>query len=282
MKTIPSALATAYASRETTLAYGLKITRADATVYAFTSHDVDDEVGGITYSANPGLSITDLVIQASAAVGNLELTTLDDGTMFTRADVLGGRWRNAAFELFRYDWANLAGGVDPQLAGTLGEGKMRQNDIVIELRDLRQYLQQAVGSASSKTCRARLGDAKCAKDLTAFTYTGTLTGVTSNQVFADSGRSEADAWFDEGEITWTGGANDGLSAKVKSFASGAFTLALPMVSEVAVGDTYSVIAGCRKRLEEDCYTKFDNVPNFQGEPHRKGLNDLTKAAASSV
>jgi hypothetical protein len=42
-----------------------------------------------------------------------------------------------------------------------------------------------------------------------------------------------------------------------------------------VGDTYSVHAGCRKRLAEDCLAKFDNVLNFQGEPHRPTVDDLT-------
>lgn len=283
MKNLPTNLAAHVATRETTLATALKITRTDAAVYGFTSHDVDDLIDGVTYSADPGLNITDIVLAANAAVGNLELTTLDDGTVFTRADVLGGVWRNAAFLIFRYNWASLTDGIDPLIAGTLGEATLRQNDLVIELRDLRQYLQQAVGDVSSKTCRARLGDARCAKNLAAFTYTGTLTGVTSKQVFRDSGRAEAVNWFDEGEITWTGGANDGLSAKVKAYAAnGTFTLALPMMGTVAIGDTYSAVAGCRKRLEEDCVAKFDNVLNFQGEPHRKGLNDLTKAAAPAV
>jgi len=283
VKTLPTNLDAHIATRETTLATALKITREDATVFGFTTHDVSDPVDGVTYSANPGLDVTDIVIAANAAVGNMELTTLHDGTVFTTADILNGVWRNAAFIIFRYNWASLADGIDTLLSGTFGEATLRQNTVVVELRDLRQYLQQSVGDASSKTCRARLGDARCAKVLTSFTYTGTLTGATSNQVFRDSARAEEVNWFDEGEITWTGGANDGLSAKIKSHAAdGTFTLALPMYGTVAIGDTYSVVAGCRKRLAEDCVAKFDNVLNFVGEPHRQGLNDLTKAAAPSV
>ncbi|MBI4291330.1 MAG: DUF2163 domain-containing protein [Betaproteobacteria bacterium] len=289
MKTLPTALAAHVATRDTTLATALKITRSDGEVFAFTTHDVDDPVDGVTYLSNPGLDVTDIVIAADAAVGNLELTTLHDGTVFTTADILGGAWRNAAFILFRYNWASLAAGVDTLLAGTFGEVTLKQNQVVAELRDLRQYLQQSVGSASSKTCRYRLGSTDknagglCMKDLTAFTVTGTLTGVTSNQVFRDSARTENLAWFDEGQITFTGGANSGLSAKVKAYAAdGTFTLALPLYGTVAIGDTYSAVAGCRKRLDEDCVAKFDNALNFGGEPHRKGLNDLTKAVVPNV
>lgn len=278
MKTIPVALAAHIATRGTTLATALKVTRTDGEIFGFTTNDEDAVIDGVTYSADPGLDASEIIIAASAAVGNLELTTLHDGSVFTTADVLGGVWRNAAFSIFRYNWASLTDGIDVLLVGTLGEMELRQNTIAVELRDLRQYLQQSIGDASSKTCRARLGDARCRKDLTSFTYTGTLTGVTSNQVFRDSARAEGITWFDEGEIIFTSGNNNGLSSKVKSFAAdGTFTLSIPLVSDVEIGDTYITIAGCRKRRTEDCAGKFDNVLNFVGEPDRQGVNSLTQA-----
>jgi len=282
MKTLPSALALHIATRNTTLATALRITRQDGTVYAFTTHDIDDVVGGVTYLAKPGLAASDIVIAANAAVGNLQLTTLHDGTVFTTADVLGGRWRNAAFTIFRYNWASIGDGIDTLLSGTLGEFTLLRNSVTAELRDFRQYLQQSVGDASSKTCRARLGDARCKKDLTAFTHTGTITSVTNEQTFADSGRTEAAQWFNEGEITFTAGDNSGLSAKIKTFAGGQFTLAIPLILPVLVGDTYRAVAGCMKRVDEDCFAKFGNAVNFVGEPHRKGMNDLTAPPSIAV
>lgn len=291
MKTIPAGLASHIAGDLTTLAYGLKITRTDGVVYAFTSHDKDATISSVDYLASPGLDVTSIVTAANMAVGNLELTTLHDGTVFTTADVLGGVWRNAAFIIFRYNWDDISDGIDTLLAGTLGEVELRRNTVKAELRDLRQYLQLSVGEASSKTCRYRLGDSRCGIDLGSpndWTVTGTITSVTSNQVFSDTSRSEADGWFDEGEFTWVSGDNAGLSQKVKTYAlagspaSGQFTLALPMLGAVQVGDTYTVHAGCKKRLEEDCRDKFDNVINFGGEPHRPGIDALTKGVEVGV
>lgn len=287
MRTQPAALATHIGTRDTTVADALKITRTDGQVFAFTSNDVDDLVNGVTYLANPGLNLTDIAISAGAGVGNLELRTLHDGTLFTLVDIFGGLWRNAPFQVFRYNFESIADGIDTLLVGTLGEFELRDNELVVELRDLRQYLQQPVGEVSSKTCRARLGDARCRKDLTAFTKTGTLTHVTSNQIFRDASRGEDSDFFGEGEIEFTSGANDGLRAKIKSFAvgsppDGTFTLALPMIGTVSAGDTYIAIAGCRKRLEEDCLGKFDNVLNFQGEPHRRGLNNVIQRPTADV
>ena len=280
MKTLPTALAAHIATRDTTLATALRITRTDGQVFGFTTHDLDDTVAGVTYLADPGLDVSDIVLSADAAVGNLQLTTLHDGTTFTLADVLGGVWRNAAFLIFRYNWANPADGIDILLTGTVGEFELKRNTIVAELRDFRQYLQQSVGDASSKTCRARLGDGRCAKDVAAYTHTGALTGVTSNLAVTDSARSEVAGWFDEGEITFTSGANAGRAVKIKSFAGGVFTLALPVFAPLAIGNSYTAVAGCRKRLAEDCRDKFDNVLNFVGEPHRMGVNSLTKSAAT--
>lgn len=65
-----------------------------------------------------------------------------------------------------------------------------------------------------------------------------------------------------------------MSQKVETFAGGVFTLALPMFATSVVGNTYSVVAGCHRRLVEDCFTKFDNVLNFQGERHLPGLDKV--------
>ena len=288
MKTLPAAFST----RITTFATALKITRKDGGVLGVTTHDIDDPISGVTYLSNPGLDVSNIVIAANAAVGNLELTTLHDNTVFTTAAIFDGLWRNTDFTIFRYNYEDLAGAVDTLLTGTLGENEIRLNEVFCELHDLRQYLQQMVGSVSSKNCRYRLGSTDknngglCTKDVSAapFTMPFVVTSVTSNQVFRDSARAEAADYFAEGEIEWLTGASVGVPAKkVKEYAAnGTFTLAIPMYSAVLVGDTGNVTVGCRKRFEEDCRIKFNNGLNFGGEKDRKGLNDLTKSVQPNV
>lgn len=283
MKSIPAGLQTHYDTRTTTTAWALKITRTDAAVYAFTSAQRNVELSGVTYLSAPGLLVKDFVTSAGLQVDNTELTILPDDALITLADILAGRWNNAAWQLWRYNWANPSNGVEAINRGLLGELQPRAGAYVAELRGLQQYLQQPIGSPSTKTCRARLGDARCTKVLTSFTFTGTLTSVTSQQTVTDSGRSEAADYFGDGSITWLTGDNSGLTHKVKTHATGGvLTLAAPAIYTLQVGDTYSIVAGCRKRLDEDCITKFNNVLNFQGEPHRPTLDDLTKAPEVNV
>jgi len=353
VKVIPSAFAAHVATRNTTIATALKITRTDGEIYAFTTSDIDAVIDGVTYLSNPGLTATDIVITSGAQVGNLELTTLNDNSIFVMSDISNGLWRNAAFLIFRYNYMAVVPDwdeVDKLLGGTIGEAQIKQNDLVIELRDLRQYLQQSVGDASSKTCRARFGDARCGMrvnpplwtaatavtvrtagdgrsgsvvrptvannrhfrcstagttggsepswnttiggttsdgsavwtTIQALTVFGTVTIVGSNQTFVDSSRTEAADFFGEGEFTFLTGDNAGAFRKIKSYLGGNFVMAIPYYGEVQVGDTYSAVAGCRKRVDEDCTDKFDNILNFVGEPHRMGLNNLTSAPTPDV
>jgi uncharacterized phage protein (TIGR02218 family) len=277
MKTLPVNLEAHLQLGSTTVAHLLYIERTDAEVYAFTSHDRDITLDGVTYTAAQGMDVSGIVTSAGLAVDNLELTTLHDGSLFTTADVLSGVWRNASFLISRCNWATPSDGPDPVLGGTFGEVVPRRNSITVELRDLKQYLQQPVGIVTSITCRARLGDSACTKDLTTFTHTTTITSVASKQVFTASGLAQAADYFGEGLLTFTTGACAGLSQKIKTHdTGGVLTLTLPMLPTVTVGDSITVIAGCRKRLAEDCITKFSNVLNFQGEPHLPGLDALTK------
>ncbi len=274
MKTLPTALATHMASGTTTLADLLKITRKDGAVYAFTSAGDDVTISGVTYIAAQGLDISSLEVSAGLAVDNLELTTLDDGTTFSRIDVLSGKWRNADFVISRYNWASPTDGVEVRMAGTIGEVHLKRGHIVAELRGLQQALQQPIGSVISKPCHARLGDAMCTKDLAAFTFTGSVTTATSQQVFTDSTKAQDADYFADGILTWLTGANAGLQVKVKGFAAGVFTLSLPMLSAITLSDSFEVVAGCQKRLE-DCRDKFSNVLNFQGFAHLPGIDALT-------
>lgn len=290
MKTIPAALQAHYDTGSTCVAHAMVIRRTDGLELGFTSHDMpftmDVSPWGYTatalaFDAEQGFDASNIVSSAGFNVDNLELRTLDDGTIYDRDDILAGKWDNARFSIFRYRWDVAAPAigtdVEPLVFGWFGEVTLNTSTIVIELRSLKQKLQQPVGIVSQKTCRARLGDSRCTKSLASFTHSLTVTGVTDKQTFTCSADAHVADYFGEGLVTFLTGNNAGLTAKVREHATGGvFTLVLPQIMAIQVGDTLTAIAGCRKRLMEDCKTKFDNVLNFQGEPHRPTVDDLTK------
>lgn len=276
MKTFDAGLAAHYALATTTLARCIEITRADGAVYRYTDAQRDLTVGADTYLAGPGLVVGDIASAAGLAVDNLELTITPDDAAITRADILAGFWDGAAFSIFETNYLDTAGGINILRTGTFGEIRLERSRFVVELRGLAQALQQPVGDVTSKTCRYRLGDDRCTVDLAPFTHTGTVTSVTSAQVFTASALGQAADYYVEGTITFTSGLNDGITRKVRAFSSGKqFTTSLPFPYAVAVSDTFSAVAGCQKRHAEDCETKFSNILNFGGEPHIPGIDALT-------
>jgi uncharacterized phage protein (TIGR02218 family) len=53
------------------------------------------------------------------------------------------------------------------------------------------------------------------------------------------------------------------------------TLLEAPVRPIAVGDGFSVVAGCDKRLET-CRNRFGNVANFRGFPHIPGQDTVIR------
>lgn len=287
MKTLPAGLLSHYAQQSTTVAQCIVITRTDAVVLRFTSLDVALTVSGNVYTPC-GLNVSGLTMSAGLAVNNAELQILPDPALgITRADLITGKWDHAAFQLFETDSSNPGNGINILMSGNLGEVKPARGLFTVELRSLAQVLQNPVGATTSKTCRYRLGSTAlpaglCKLALGPFTKTGTLTSAASRQVFTDTARTEADDYFGEGLLTWTGGANAGYSEKIKTYAADTFTLVRPAPFAVVAGDTYSAIAGCRKRAIEDCKTKFNNLLNFGGEPDLPGVDALLRSPETSV
>lgn len=283
MKTgIGASLLAHYALDTTTLATCWKVTRVDAQVFGFTSAAQDLLLSGVTYAAATGFTPTNIETNAALSVDNLEVNSVLDASAVTEADLLAGVWDYATVEIFEVNWADLTMGVNQLRKGHLGEVRVGRSEFFAELRGLAQALQQEIGRLLMPACPYDLGDASCGVTLASYTVTGTLAAAADNANFTDSARAEATDYFTYGKITWTGGLNNGLSMEVKAFTTGGvFALQLPMPYTVAIGDTYSVSAGCNKLLKlddasygGDCKVKFNNVVNFGGFAELPGVDRM--------
>jgi uncharacterized phage protein (TIGR02218 family) len=118
-------------------------------------------------------------------------------------------------------------------------------------------------------CVNSLGDASCGVDLSAFAVTGAaLAGSTASVVGADIANAVS-GYFDQGKITFTGGALTGLSRSVKQCrfgAPGAISLMAPFPSAPAAGDGFAIYPGCDKTLGANGCPKFANQARFRGFP----------------
>ena len=273
MKSISAELAYHIAGDVTSLATCWRIARRDGVVLGFTTHDRALVIDNVTYRAASGFSPSAIAASNALSVDNLDVAGALSSSAITEADLRDGWFDFAKIEIFQVNWAELTQGKLNLVSGRLGEVSITDHRFTAEIRGLAQSLQQPVGEVYSPECRADLGDERCKVNLASFTLTGSVTATASNRAFTDSARSEANGWFDYGLLTWHTGANAGLSVEVKSFADGVFTLFDAMPGAIAVGDRYSVHAGCDKRVAT-CKAKFANVLNFRGEPFVPGPDSM--------
>lgn len=257
-----------------------KVTLSNGTIYGFTSHTGNLVVSGITYQAAAGYTPTAIASNADLAVDNLDVIGFLDSAVITESDIQAGLWDFAAVQIFQVNYLDISMGVLNLRSGRLGEIKTTRQQFVAELRGMTQQLQQVIGQIYAPACRADLGDARCKIVLSTLTVTGSVTSIVSNRFFYDTARAEVDGYFDNGKVTFNSGANLGLSMEIKSNIAQAFQLQLQMPYTIAVGDTYSMSPGCKKRVTEDCKTKFNNVINFRGEPHVPGNDELSKVGGA--
>lgn len=271
MKAASSQLAAHIAGETTTLATCWKVTRGDGAVFGFTDFDRDLVIDGVVYEARTGYTRSAIHAISDLSVDNLDIESALDSEALAAPDLRAGVWDNAEVLIFLVNWAELAQGKIILKRGTIGQVELRDAVFKAELRGLTQALSQQIGELYTPDCRADLGDARCKVDLAALTMASAVTAASDRYGFTDAARTEADGYWTGGLIAWTSGANAGRKMEVRSFASGAFDLFLPMPSTIAVGDEYAVQPGCDKAFST-CRARFNNAVNFRGEPHVPGTD----------
>ena len=190
MRAIGASLQTHIAGEVTTLATCWKVTLTNSTVKAFTDHDSDLVVSGVTYLAASGYTASDVDTAAALNVDNMEVAGFLSSPSITEADLLAGVWDFAAVEVFLVNWAAPTTGVIWQRAGTLGEVTLERGQFKSELRGMMQAYTATVVELTSPTCRANLGDARCKVVVTP--VTGTVTSISpDNATIGDTSRAEA-------------------------------------------------------------------------------------------
>lgn len=277
MRTIPSALQAKLDSGATTLCRCWLIARTDGVTQGFTDHDEDVPLGAVTCRAGTGLSGSEATQAFDLTVTGSELSGALDDESLNENDLAAGLYDAAAVELWLVDWSEPS--LKVQLAaGTLGEVKREGSAFTAEVRGITQRLAEESGRLFTAGCSADLGDTRCkvALNNAAYRGSGTVTALTGTSGFTAGGLDGfADGWFTAGKLTFTGGANAGISVEVKIHRNdGGVSLALwqAMPQPIAVGDAFTVTAGCDKSFST-CGSRFNNTVNFRGFPQIPG-NDF--------
>lgn len=280
MKTLSPSLQSHLDSGTTTLCWCWKIVRADDTVLGFTDHDEAVSFDSVIYEAATGFTASEVQSQLGLAVDNLSVSGALNSEALNEADLAAGFYDNADIEIWRVNWADPAQRVLMR-KGNIGEVQRGKQAFHAEMRGLAHRLNQPVGRVFGYSCDADLGDARCAIDLDdpAYKGVGAIAAVNDVRRFSASGLDAfANGWFAGGKLVWTSGANAGRAMEIKRHAlsAGVVTLELwqPMSEALAIGNTFTVTAGCDKQFAS-CKAKFANAANFRGFPYMPGNDAVT-------
>ena len=279
MRPITPNLTTHLQGEVTTLATCWKITRADGVVKTFTDLDRDIVFASLTYLSIAGFTPSSVETKDNFSVDNVEVQGMFQTGYITAPDLLAGKYDFAEVEIFIVNYMDISQGRMLLRRGRLGEVTMQKDTFIAELRGLAESLQQTIGELYQPSCRAILGDSECKKVLTSFTFTGTVTTVSSGLIFTSNALTQAAGYFTGGQITWTSGNNNGLKMEVKEFANKQVVLAQAMPYAIQVSSSFQIIAGCDK-THQTCISKFNNIINFRGEPFVPGTDAISKTAGT--
>jgi uncharacterized phage protein (TIGR02218 family) len=78
--------------------------------------------------------------------------------------------------------------------------------------------------------------------------------------------AQPDTYFDNGQMVFTSGVNNGLVKAIRQFLGGVFYFNSPLPFTPSAGDTFTAYPGCDK-TQATCTSKFNNLANFEGFPY---------------
>ncbi|OBS10778.1 DUF2163 domain-containing protein [Acidihalobacter prosperus] len=270
MRALGAALAAALAAGTANLCTIWQLTLVNGVVERWTDHDEDIQWGGYTWAATDAYTRTQTMARADMSVIT---TDMDTGvrTGLDQPDIDAGIYDNARITLWTLDWSASSYEPVELVSGRIGNITIEASGLVkFEFRSLTQQLQIRIGRTIGPACDADLGDTRCGVNLVSYTVTGSATAGTSASL-TDSARTEGDGYYTGGRVTPTSGQNAGLEREVQDYTAGVFAVYDPWPYPVAVGDTYTAVAGCDK-TDTTCATKFANLPRFRGFPQVPGAD----------
>ena len=207
MRAISTALKSHMAGDVTTLAHIWDCILKDGTVKTFTDCDHDLIFEGKTYIAATGFSTSNIATTNALNVDNLEVTGGLAQPTITEVDALIGLWDTASITLRCVNYNDLTMGAMYMRSGTVGIIRTGRTTFACELRGMMQPLQQNIMEYYTPACRAQLGDARCAKNLSALTASGSVTTAVSNKAWADTSLTQTTATIQKAIATVPPGFN---------------------------------------------------------------------------
>lgn len=252
------------------------ITTSGGLTLRYTNHQASVVVNGVTYEAGPLLKRNRTRLTVGIEVDTLAVTVEADSSVTVNSVpimlfIARGGLDYARLTLDRGYAASLGGSIVGTLeafSGRVSAGSVTGLSARLEVKSDAELLTTKVPrNVYQAPCLNTLYDASCGVSRASFTATGSTTSATDSarRVFSHSLGASAGT-YDLGVVTFTSGANNGVSRTVREHTGSTITLMSPLPFAAASGDTFSIVAGCDKR-QATCSGRFSNLARFRGAPY---------------
>ncbi len=251
------------------------ITLKSGAVLRYTTWDQTLVVLGNTFLTGPpnlertameektGLDVTTIEVVIRAG-----LTDLVSGAPVLQA-IGQGLWDGAGFRLERLfmDANSNQIGTVIRFAGVVGPvDELTHSYAKITVNSGMQYLtMQLPPMVMQPNCTHTLFDSGCTLNKANFAESNAVQGgSTMNKLISQS--AKPDGYYDNGQILFTSGPNNGLLKSVKQYFSKNFYFNSPLPFPPNAGDGFTAYPGDDK-TQATCTSKFNNLANFGGFPY---------------
>jgi len=244
----------------------------NGTFERFTSYSRPVILNGNTYNPAP-ISRDEHEEESTIKVGTMRVSLgLSD---YTRTLIDLNKIRNrreldrGKFILYQAELGNEDANFRLKFSATTGKVEVNRLSLELEFRDIFFLLKKNVPSdIYAEQCNNIFGDSvTCTVDWDAIKVTGADTGGSTDRLLIDSGRSEADGFFNRGKLRMDTGVLAGEESIVQEYTVGQFKLMPPFSASVGAGDQYTAwpncqktFGGCQGFVNEDNFLGFRLVP----------------------
>jgi uncharacterized phage protein (TIGR02218 family) len=254
---------------------------AGSSIIRRTTFDQPLVFGGNTYTPAP-LQPSTFDEHQDLTPNQIEISINLENSGITEAALMGRTWDRARLLIQAVDWTSLATPAVRKWKGALAHAVVINGQLSrCEFLALSYLISsQPIGYLYSPLCDAEeYGGTRCGKDVSAETFTGTVTAVVDGANFTvNITQAEAD-YFQFGPCDFTTGLNAGADRlEIKSSTPSGGNTVLELVQDfpftVQVGDAVTLVRGCNREFET-CKARA-NALRFRGQPNIPGLDKLLK------
>lgn len=281
MKSAPTALADFLRdAAEFVRADLYSFTLTGGTVLRYASCGMPVSVGGETWNVGPPIQDAGVQSSRSVTVSTVDITVLGDERFLVNGVQFLDFVENLGLDgatiridrAFAASWGAMASagpvGTYCRFSGRFSEAKeLGATQVVITASSFLDCLSSTFpAEVYQSSCLNTFGDANCGVNVAALAASGTVSAAPSTQTSFGTSLTAADGYFTLGALTFTSGANAGVSRSVQAYANagGAVTLTAPVPAAPAPGDAFTVTPGCL--LSMAACQGWNNLARFRGQP----------------